>query len=86
MGLAIVFGLFALGLAVGAPVAFAVGLAAVGGFLYEGLPLFVAFQRILSGISVFSLLAIPFFIFAGELMLHAGISQRLVRLLYLVLQ
>ncbi|KJZ16834.1 MULTISPECIES: TRAP transporter large permease [unclassified Halomonas] len=80
MGLAIVFGLFALGLAVGAPVAFAVGLAAVGGFLYEGLPLFVAFQRILSGISVFSLLAIPFFIFAGELMLHGGISQRLVRL------
>ncbi|MBU3009631.1 TRAP transporter large permease [Cobetia amphilecti] len=80
MGLAIVFGIFVLGLAVGAPVAFAVGLAAVGGFLYEGLPLFVAFQRILSGISVFSLLAIPFFIFAGELMLHGGISHRLVRL------
>lgn len=80
MGLAILFGLFFLGLAVGAPVAFAVGLAAVGAFLYEGLPLFVAFQRILSGISVFSLLAIPFFIFAGELMLHGGISDRLVKL------
>lgn len=72
MGLIILFGLFFLGLIVGAPVAFAVGLAAVGTFLYEGLPLFVAFQRILSGISVFSLLAIPFFIFAGELMLHGG--------------
>lgn len=80
MGLIILFGLFFLGLIVGAPVAFAVGLAAVGGFLYEGLPLFVAFQRLLSGISVFSLLAIPFFIFAGELMLHGGISARLVRL------
>lgn len=80
MGLSILFGLFFLGLIVGAPVAFAVGLAAVGAFLYEGLPLFVAFQRILSGISVFSLLAIPFFIFAGELMLHGGISNRLVRL------
>ncbi len=80
MGLTILFGLFFLGLIVGAPVTFAVGLAAVGAFLYEGLPLFVAFQRILSGISVFSLLAIPFFIFAGELMLHGGISSRLVRL------
>ncbi|QEM81818.1 TRAP transporter large permease [Halomonas binhaiensis] len=80
MGLTILFGVFFLGLVVGAPVAFAVGLAAVVTFMYEGLPLFVAFQRILSGISVFSLLAIPFFIFAGELMLHGGISQRLVRL------
>ncbi|MCP1326515.1 TRAP transporter large permease subunit, partial [Halomonas sp. 707D4] len=80
MGLLILFGLFFLGLVAGAPVAFAVGLAAVATFMYEGLPLFVAFQRILSGISVFSLLAIPFFIFAGELMLHGGISTRLVRL------
>ncbi|KPQ21831.1 MULTISPECIES: TRAP transporter large permease [unclassified Halomonas] len=80
MGLAILFGLFFLGLIVGAPVAFAVGLAAAVTFIYEGLPLFVAFQRILSGISVFSLLAIPFFIFAGELMLQGGISVRLVRL------
>lgn len=80
MGLVILFGIFLVGLLVGAPVAFAVGLAAVVTFLYEGLPLFVAFQRILSGISVFSLLAIPFFIFAGELMMHGGISTRLVRL------
>ncbi|WP_299259312.1 TRAP transporter large permease [uncultured Kushneria sp.] len=80
MGLMILFGVFAIGLVIGAPVAFAVGLAAITTFLYEGLPLFVGFQRILSGISVFSLLAIPFFIFAGELMLHGGISDRLVRL------
>ncbi|GHB29780.1 TRAP transporter large permease [Salinicola rhizosphaerae] len=79
MGLAILFGVFALGLVVGAPIAFAVGLASIVTFLYEGLPLFVGFQRIVSGISVFSLLAIPFFIFAGELMLHGGISRRLVR-------
>ncbi|NRB55044.1 MAG: TRAP transporter large permease [Salinicola sp.] len=79
MGLAILFGVFLLGLIVGAPIAFAVGLASIVTFLYEGLPLFVGFQRIVSGISVFSLLAIPFFIFAGELMLHGGISSRLVR-------
>ncbi|MGX1098801.1 TRAP transporter large permease [Amorphus sp. MBR-141] len=80
MGLTILFGVFFFGLIAGAPVAFAIGLASVAAFLYEGLPLFVAFQRILSGVSVFSLLAIPFFIFAGELMLHGGIAARLVRL------
>lgn len=79
MGLTILFGIFFLGLIAGAPVAFALGLASIITFLYEGLPLFVAFQRVLSGISTFSLLAIPFFIFAGELMLHGGIANRLVR-------
>ncbi|WP_422074918.1 TRAP transporter large permease [Tranquillimonas rosea] len=80
MGLTILFGIFALGLLTGMPVAFALGLATVGGFVYEGLPLLIGFQRILSGVSVFSLLAIPFFIFAGELMLQGGIAGRLVRL------
>ncbi|WP_339950798.1 TRAP transporter large permease [uncultured Albimonas sp.] len=80
MGLTLLFGVFALGLIAGAPVAFAIGLAAIACFAYEGLPLFVAFQRMLSGVSTFSLLAIPFFIFAGELMLHGGIARRLVTL------
>ena len=80
MGLTLLFGVFALGLIAGAPVAFAIGLAAVACFAYEGLPLFVAFQRMLSGVSTFSLLAIPFFIFSGELMLHGGIARRLVTL------
>ncbi|SMF76012.1 TRAP transporter, DctM subunit [Tistlia consotensis] len=80
MGLALLLGVFALSVAIGIPVAFALGVAAVATFAHEGLPLLIAFQRILSGISVFSLLAIPFFIFAGELMLHGGIAQRLVQL------
>ncbi len=79
MGLLILLGLFALCVFVGVPVAFALGIAAVATFAYEGLPLLIAFQRIVSSISVFSLLAIPFFIFAGELMFHGGIAQRLVR-------
>ena len=79
MGLAILLGLFAFCVVIGAPVAFALGIAAVGAFLFEGLPLIIAFQRIISGINVFSLLAIPFFIFAGELMFHGGIAMRLVR-------
>jgi tripartite ATP-independent transporter DctM subunit len=79
MGLTLLLGLFAIGVVIGAPVAFALGIAAVGAFWYEGLPLLVAFQRIISGVNVFSLMAIPFFIFAGELMFHGGIAMRLVQ-------
>ena len=80
MGLAILLGIFALLTVVGVPVAFALGMAAISAFWYEGLPLMIGFQRIVAGMSTFSLLAIPFFIFAGELMLHGGIAARLIRL------
>ena len=79
MGLALLLGVFALCVLIGTPVAFALGIAALAAFWHEGLPLFVVFQRIVSGINVFSLMAIPFFIFAGELMFHGGIAMRLVR-------
>ena len=79
MGLAILLGVFILGVILGIPVAFAMGISAAIVFFYEGFPLLITFQRIISGVTIFSLLAIPFFIFAGELMLHGGIAQRLVR-------
>ena len=79
-GLFLIFAVFALGVMVGVPVAFCLGIAAVVGFIYEGLNPAVAFQQMASGMSIFSLLAIPFFIFAGEIMLHGGIARRLVAL------
>jgi tripartite ATP-independent transporter DctM subunit len=79
MGLFILIAVFAICVVIGFPVAFALGVAAVSAFFYEGLPMMIAFQRIVSGISIFSLMAIPFFIFAGELMFHGGIAIRLVR-------
>ena len=79
MGLLILLGVFAICVVIGMPVAFAIGVAAVSAFFYEGLPIMIAFQRIISGISIFALMAIPFFIFAGELMFHGGIAMRLVR-------
>ena len=79
MGLALLLGTFFVGVLIGIPVAFAMAISAVCAFLYEGFPMLIAFQRITSGVTVFSLLAIPFFIFAGELMLHGGIAKRLVR-------
>jgi len=65
-------------LILGVPVAFAIGLSAVATILYEGLPLAVVFQQMTSGMNAFSFLAIPFFIFAGELMLYGGIADRIV--------
>ena len=79
MGLLLLLGIFAFCVIIGPPVAFALGIAALAAFWHEGLPLLVGVQRIVSGINVFSLLAIPFFIFAGELMFHGGIAMRLVR-------
>ena len=70
---------FVLLLLLGVPVAFAIGLSAVCAILWEGLPLAVVFQRMTSGMNIFSFLAIPFFIFAGELMLYGGIADRIVR-------
>jgi len=66
-------------LLLGVPVAFAIGLSAVCTILWEGLPLAVVFQRMTSGMNIFSFLAIPFFIFAGELMLHGGMADRIVQ-------
>lgn len=79
MGLLLLLGLFAFCVVIGVPVAFALGISAIAAFWFEGLPLMIGFQRIISGINVFALMAIPFFIFAGELMFHGGIAMRLVR-------
>ena len=79
MGLALLLITFIFCVGIGTPVAFALGVSAIAAFWFEGLPLMIGFQRIISGINVFSLLAIPFFIFAGELMFHGGIAVRLVK-------
>jgi tripartite ATP-independent transporter DctM subunit len=69
---------FTLCLILGVPVAFSIGISAVATIAYEGLPLAVVFQRMTSGMNVFSFLAIPFFIFSGELMLYGGVAERIV--------
>lgn len=70
---------FALLLILGVPVAFAIGLASVATIIAAGLPVAVVFQKMVGGMQVFSFLAIPFFVFAGELMLHGGIAERIIR-------
>ncbi|QPC86930.1 TRAP transporter large permease subunit [Mesorhizobium sp. NBSH29] len=78
MALWILFGTFAVLMLTGTPIAFCLGIASFATILYMGLPPLVIFQQMNSGMSVFTLLAIPFFIYAGDLMVRGGIAQRIV--------
>jgi tripartite ATP-independent transporter DctM subunit len=69
---------FIIFLLLGVPVAIGLGLSCIATFLVEGLPFETAVQMMTSGMNVFSFLAIPFFIFSGELMLHGGIADKIV--------
>ncbi|MCV0424795.1 MAG: TRAP transporter large permease [Roseibium sp.] len=77
----VLFGTFALLMILGVPIAFSIGLAAFATFL-----LFMSFdqsvyivaQQIASGLDSFTLLAIPFFILAGNIMNRGGIAIRLI--------
>ncbi len=80
MTLLLLFGSFFILLIFGIPVAFALAISSLFTMMWEELPLLIVFQRMTSGMNVFSLMAIPFFIYAGELMAHGGIAKRLVLL------
>jgi tripartite ATP-independent transporter DctM subunit len=75
----ILFGTLFTLLILGVPVAFSLGLASLATMYYLDIPMVVAFQRMAAGVNVFALMAIPFFIYAGELMNQSGIADRLVR-------
>lgn len=80
MGIAMLLGTFVVLLLIGVPVAYALGAAALATLLYLDLPTVVLVQQISAGSGSASLIAIPLFIFAGELMLRGGISERLIAL------
>src|SRR3954466_3663376 len=63
---------------VGVPVAFALIAASLTTVLYLDLPSIIVVQQTVAGASAASLIAIPLFIFAGELMMRGGISERLI--------
>jgi len=78
LSVAIIF--FAL-LVLGVPIGFTLGLAGLAGlyFMDSGVGLFsMAPLQYFSGLNMFTLMAMPFFIFAGELMNRGGITARLV--------
>ncbi|MBP6596083.1 MAG: TRAP transporter large permease [Arenimonas sp.] len=80
MAIALLFLAFAGLLLVGVPVGFALAAAALATLLYLDLPSIVFVQQFAAGFGSASLIAIPLFIFAGELMMRGGISERLISL------
>jgi tripartite ATP-independent transporter DctM subunit len=77
---ALLFGVFGVLLIIGVPVAFALSAASLATVLYLGLPSLVVVQQLAAGASLTTLIAIPLFIFAGEMMMRGGISDRLIAL------
>ncbi|MDR1622268.1 MAG: TRAP transporter large permease [Synergistaceae bacterium] len=63
----------------GVPVAFSLGLSSLIYLVGAGIPLTVIPQRMFAGINSFTLLCVPGFILAGNLMNQGGISDRIVR-------
>jgi tripartite ATP-independent transporter DctM subunit len=63
----------------GMPVAFSIGISGLSFFLIRGLPLTVLVQKSISTSQSFTMLAIPLFILAGNLMNSCGITKRLTR-------
>ena len=80
MAIALLFLVFAILLVVGVPVAFALAAASLVTLLYLDLPSVVMVQQVSAGAGSASLIAIPLFIFAGEIMMRGGISERLIAL------
>jgi tripartite ATP-independent transporter DctM subunit len=78
MSIAILFGVLAILLVVGVPVGFALIAASLATVVYLDLPAIVVVQQTAAGANAASLIAIPLFIFAGELMMRGGISERLI--------
>ncbi len=72
--------IFLVFLVLGMPVAFAIGLSGFAFFIIKGLPMSILVQKSISTTQSFTMLAIPLFILAGNLMNATGITRRLMRL------
>lgn len=72
--------IFLVFLVLGMPVAFAIGISGFAFFIIKSLPMSILVQKSISTTQSFTMLAIPLFILAGNLMNATGITRRLMRL------
>jgi tripartite ATP-independent transporter DctM subunit len=68
------------GLVIGMPVSYALGVSALVGAWWVDIPLAAVMQQVSSGVSKFAMLTIPFFVLAGAIMAEGGMARRLVAL------
>ena len=80
MDVLVLLGSFALLCALGVPVAYALGLAALIAAMWTDIPLEAVMLKISDGTDDFALLAIPFFVLAGGIMAEGGMAARLIDL------
>jgi tripartite ATP-independent transporter DctM subunit len=78
VAVAVLLGAFFLLLVLGVPVAFALIAASLATLVYLDLPAGAVALQQAAGASAASLIAIPLFVFAGELMMRGGISDRMI--------
>jgi len=74
----VLFGSFFALLLLGVPVGLAVGLSALLIFVISGIPLQMVPQTFFEGTSSYALVAVPFFILAGDILARGGISERIL--------
>src|SRR5688500_20197462 len=76
----VLLGAFSVLCAIGMPVAYALGLAALAAALWVDIPLEAVMLKMSDGTDDFSLLAIPFFVLAAAIMGEGGMPVRLIEL------
>jgi tripartite ATP-independent transporter DctM subunit len=74
----LLLGSFIIFLILRVPITFSLAISSILTTLYLRITLLSVVQRMVQGVNSFSLLAIPFFILAGEIMSQGGISRRLI--------
>ncbi|MET0313699.1 MAG: TRAP transporter large permease subunit, partial [Hansschlegelia sp.] len=75
----VLFGGLVVFLALGVPIAFALGVATLTAVLGAGLSPIVVTQKLVAGLDSFPLMAIPFFLLAAELMTSGALAEVLLR-------
>jgi tripartite ATP-independent transporter DctM subunit len=78
MDIAVLLGTLFVLFALGVPIAYSLGLAAIVGALWIGIPLEAVMLKISDGVSKVAMLTIPFFVLAGAIMSEGGMARRLV--------
>jgi tripartite ATP-independent transporter DctM subunit len=78
MDIAVLLGTLFVLFALGVPIAYSLGLAAIVGAMWIGIPLEAVMLKISDGVSKVAMLTIPFFVLAGAIMSEGGMARRLV--------
>lgn len=79
MTAAFLFGLLVVLMLTGMPIAVSLGLTVLAFFfLFTSIPIEIVAQKLFTGIEKFEIMAIPFFILAGNFLTHGGVARRMI--------